>query len=88
MRTISDDLPSANTATDRDWTETLGRKADTAVLTVGTTASIAAMVKGLLGRGQWASKAFTSPLTSGDAFSITGLVKVYEIVGVVLFYLP
>ncbi len=84
LATSDADLVSANATTDNDFTEGMGRKADTAVHVIGTTASAMAYLKGLMTAGGYvAGTTDTSPLASMDLWSLSGPVIITDIVGIV-----
>ncbi len=89
FETSDSELVAANATTDADWTETLGRKADTAVNVIGTTASIMAYIKGLIAavgskvRKQTVSAASTAwTQAAHKLFTVTGTVKIKSIIGI------
>jgi len=83
FETSDGDLVAANATTDADWTETLGRKEDTAVHVPGTTASAMAYIKGLMtDNGYVAGKAITS-ITTQDVWSTDGAIIIRDLIGIV-----
>lgn len=85
--------PSADDTRTRLMTHVVGNKGDTAVTTAGSTASIIAYLKGLVGalippltnRVQCAQTALLDNTPNGDhtLFTMTGSIKVLAIIGIV-----
>jgi len=90
LDTLSSDLVAANTTTDNDFTETEGRKADTAVNVVGTTASIMAYIKGLVAAAgsrltKQTPSAAAAAWVKNTAYALvtaTGVVRIKKVIAV------
>lgn len=72
--TVDSDLVAANAVIDTDFTAGIGRKADTAVTTLGTTASLMAYLKGLVQNSGIVPATVPTSLANGETtlFTIAG----------------
>ena len=78
-------IPSTNTASDVDFTETIGRKGDAMLLFPRANGSIAAVLRGIsAGNAAVAGKADTTPLANMELWTIDGgAVIIRDIIGIV-----